>query len=127
MVQRKKRAWRLTVLVIPVILEPASAVSIFKIGEHPREYCRPRQLFQLWSRSRTADQGLALLQGFIFGAAFFVHQKVDHVHRLAVCLTSRAEAIGCVRLVVHLQARGAFVVEGAVQPQVLVRFQPVVL
>lgn len=58
----------------------------------------------------------------MFGAAFFVQHKVDHVHRLAVRLASRAEAIGRMRLVVHLQARGAVVVEGAVQPQVLVRF-----
>ena len=73
---------------------------------------RPGQLLLFRGRGYIADQLLALFQGLMLRAVLFVHHKVDDVHRLTMRLASRAEAIGRVRLVVHLQAWGAVVVEG---------------
>ena len=63
----------------------------------------------------------------MFAAALLVHHKIYHVQALAIGGAVRGEAVAALGFVVHLQAWGLVLMEGAVQPMVLVGFQPVVI
>ena len=74
-----------------------------------------------------AGQGYTFSQRFVLGTALHLHHKINHVQTPAVRPAVRTEARRRVRLVVHLQTRRLVIMEGTMQPKVLVRLQPVML
>jgi hypothetical protein len=73
------------------------------------------------------DHPFGLLDGFVFAQVLFVHNKVDHVQAFAVGLAARGKAVTGLRFIVHLHARGFIVMERAMQSEVFIRFQAVVV
>lgn len=67
------------------------------------------------------------LNGFMLVAVFFVQNKIYYVHAPAVCFAIAAKAITGMGFIIHLQARRFIIMERAMQPQVFIGFQSIML